>query len=171
LPTESGGEGPVIVSATDYAWFVDRALEKMAEIVAQLGDELSLRRPPFRDANSPFGILSHCLGVVEFWGGAAVAGRPVGVERTARFDSVGRVSDLVRRTEHARRRLREDLVGLDSAAPLADAASAATARPELPAVPYGELKGAALVHVLEELFEHLGQMEVTRDALVSGLRR
>jgi hypothetical protein len=28
-----------------------------------------------------------------------------------------------------------------------------------------------LVHILEELFQHLGQMELTRDALVVGRRR
>jgi len=38
-------------------------------------------------------------------------------------------------------------------------------------VPYTETKGAALVHILEELFQHLGQMEITRDALVAANRR
>ena len=28
-----------------------------------------------------------------------------------------------------------------------------------------------LVHILEELFQHLGQMELTRDALVAAQRR
>ena len=37
-------------------------------------------------------------------------------------------------------------------------------------VPYTETKGAALVHVLEELFQHVGQMELTRDTLVAGSR-
>jgi Protein of unknown function (DUF664) len=32
-------------------------------------------------------------------------------------------------------------------------------------VPYRETKGAVLLHVLEELFQHLGQMEITRDVL------
>ncbi len=32
-------------------------------------------------------------------------------------------------------------------------------------VPYAETKGAVLLHMLEELFQHLGQMEITRDML------
>ena len=38
-------------------------------------------------------------------------------------------------------------------------------------VPYTESKGAVLLHVLEELFQHCGQMELTRDALVASRRR
>ena len=38
-------------------------------------------------------------------------------------------------------------------------------------VPYTERKGAVLVHILEELFQHCGQMELTRDALVASRRR
>jgi hypothetical protein len=38
-------------------------------------------------------------------------------------------------------------------------------------VPYAETQGAVLVHILEELFQHLGQMELTRDALMTGQRR
>ena len=45
-----------------------------------------------------------------------------------------------------------------------------TARPDEP-VPYTETKGSVLLHVLEELFQHLGQMELTRDALVASRRR
>jgi hypothetical protein len=38
-------------------------------------------------------------------------------------------------------------------------------------VPYTEAKGAVLLHILEDLFQHFGQMEITRDALVAGRRR
>ena len=38
-------------------------------------------------------------------------------------------------------------------------------------VPYTERKGAVLIHILEELFQHCGQMELTRDALVASRRR
>ncbi len=170
MPTEAGDgrDGEVVVPAADYRWFVDQALGQMAGIVEQLGDDLSNRRPPLRDANSPFGILTHCLGVVEYWGGAGVAGRPVRRNRAAEFTAVGDVAGLLRRTEQARRRLLEDMVGLDPSAPPSEVVQN---RSDLPAVPYAGSKGAVLLHILEELFQHLGQMEVTRDALVTGLRR
>jgi Protein of unknown function (DUF664) len=166
-PTEAVGEpGAVVVSAKDYLWFVDLALREMAGIVGELGDELANRRPPFRGGNSPFVILTHCLGVMEYWAGATVAERPVQRDRAAEFSARGEVADLVRRTEHARRRLHEDIVGLEAMAPPASVPK----DPDDP-VPYTGAKGAVLLHVLEELFQHLGQMEITRDALMAGHHR
>lgn len=164
--TESGGDAPVAVSAADYLWFVDLALREMATIVEELGDEMANRRPPFRDANSPYVILTHCLGVMEYWGGATVAARAVQRDRAAEFTAGGEVAPLLRRTEQARRRLQEDMVDLDSGAAPVNVAR----DPDAP-VPYGATKGAVLLHILEELFQHLGQMEITRDALVSARRR
>jgi Protein of unknown function (DUF664) len=156
----------VAVAAADYRWFVDQALHEMADIVEGLGDELANRRPPFRDANSPFAILTHCLGVMEYWGGATVAERPVERDRAAEFAATGKVAALVWRTEVARRRLREDMAGLDASA----APAGVRPNPDHP-VPYAETKGAVLLHVLRELCQHLGQMEITRDALVADQRR
>jgi len=163
---ERGGDGPVTVSASEYLWFIDLALRNMGRIVEELGDDLSNRRPPFRDANSPYVILAHCLGVVEYWGGATVAGRAVRRDRDAEFTASGDVAGLLRRAEHTRRRLREDLVGLDSGAEPLN-----VRRDPADPVPYTETKGAVLVHLVEELFQHLGQMEITRDALVAATRR
>lgn len=166
--TEGDGEGAasVAVPATVYLWFVDLALGQMVAIVEELGDELVNRRPPFRDTNSAFVILTHCLGVMEYWGGATVAERPVQRDRAAEFTASGEVAGLVRRTEQARRRLREDLVGFTSTA-----APVNVHRDPDDPVPYTETKGAVLLHILEELFQHAGQMEVTRDALVAAQRR
>ena len=147
-------------------WFVDLALSEMAAIVESLGDDLANRRPPFRGANSAYVILTHCLGVMEYWGGATVAERPVQRDRAAEFSARGEVAPLLRRAQQARRRLREDIVGLD-----AQAKPVSVPRDPDDPVPYTEAKGAVLLHILEELFQHLGQMEVTRDALVAGGRR
>ncbi len=156
------------VSATDYLWFADLALESMAAIVEELGDELANRRPPFRDANSAYVILTHCLGVMEYWAGATVAERPIERDRDAEFSAAGDVAGLLGRTEIARRRLREDIAGLDvdASAPPAGVQP----DPDEP-VPYAHAKGAVLLHVLEELFQHLGQMEITRDALQASQPR
>jgi len=165
-PTNGAGSAPVAVSAAHYLWFVDLALGGMARIVEELGDDLANRRPPFRGGNSPYVLLTHCLGVMEFWGGATVAERPVQRNRAAEFSAKGDVAGLLRRTEHARRRLREDIVGLD-----AGAVPANVPRDAEDPVPYAEVKGAVLMHILEELFQHLGHMEITRDALVAGHQR
>jgi hypothetical protein len=155
-------DGAVAVSAADFLWFADLALDIMSTIAVELGDELANRRPNLPGANSPYAILTHCLGVMEYWGGATVAGRTVERERAAEFTAAGPVAELVGRVGDARLRLRRDLAGLDSA--------------EVPShlrhhrdesVPYKKTKGAVLLHVLEELFQHFGQMELTRDILTA----
>jgi hypothetical protein len=150
----------VAVASSDYLWFADLALDGMTRIVEDLGDELANRRPSFAGANTPYAILTHCLGVLEYWGGATVAGRPIERDRAAEFTASGPVAPLLERTAAAQQRLGDDLVGLD---PWCEPASVAR-NPDDP-VPYSETKGAVLLHVLEELFQHLGQMEITRDAL------
>jgi hypothetical protein len=148
------------VARADYLWFADLALRGMAGIVADLGDERANRRPPVPGANSPYVILTHCLGVLEYWAGATVAGRPIERDRVAEFTASGPVAPLLTRAEKARERLAEDLAGLEAW----DMPQSVRRDPDDP-VPYTETKGAVLLHILEELFQHLGQMEITRDAL------
>jgi hypothetical protein len=152
--------GDVVVRAADYLWFADLALGEMARIVEGLGDELANEAPTLPDANTPFAILTHCLGVLEYWGGATVAGRSIERDRAAEFTARGDVAGLLERTEAARRRVHDDLEGL-----VALAVPTQVARNPDDPVPYSETKGAVLLHILEELFQHLGQMELTRDML------
>jgi hypothetical protein len=165
-PTDAGAAGRVEVSEADYLWFVDRALDAMTRIVEDLGDELANARPPLRDANSAYVILTHCLGVMEYWGGGTVAARAFTRDRSAEFTARGEVAPLVRRAAEARRQLAADIVGADSMAQSANVRP----DPDDPA-PYDERKGAGLIHVLEEIYQHLGQMELTRDVLLAEHER
>jgi hypothetical protein len=155
-------DATVAVSAADYLWFSDLALGIMASIVEELGDELANRHPDISGANTPYAVLTHCLGVLEYWGGATVAGRTIQRDRAAEFTAAGPVAPLVERVAQARRRLSQDLSGLESA----EEPAHVRRDPDDP-VPYTETKGAVLLHVLEELFQHLGHMELTRDILLS----
>jgi len=66
-----------MISDEDYLYFANRAIDGMVNIVTGLGDELANQRPPIPGANSPYALLTHCLGVVSYWAGALVAGREV----------------------------------------------------------------------------------------------
>ena len=158
----SAPDGSVAVSTPDYLWFVELALGEMTRIVGELGDELANQRPSLHGANSAYAILTHCLGVMEYWAGATVAGRSIERDRPAEFTAHGDVASLCRRAEEAARRVRDDVSGADSwAAP-------ASVRPHPTRwEPYAETKGAVLLHILEELFQHLGQMEITRDIVLA----
>jgi Protein of unknown function (DUF664) len=149
-----------MISIDDFLYYVDGALEGMVGIVSELGDDLANRRPDLPGANSPFAILTHCLGVMEYWGGEVVAGRSIVRDRPAEFRATGRVAELRDRTERARRQLRTDVAALEPFGP---------PRGEPPAgdstLPLGRTQGGALLHLYEELAQHRGQMEITRDLL------
>jgi hypothetical protein len=149
-----------MISVEDYLYFVDEALEGMVAIVTELGDELANRRLDVSGANSPFAVLYHCLGVMEYWGGELVAGRTIERDRDAEFRSAGRVDELIGRTRRARRQLDADIADLEPLAP-----PRGTPRPEDVDLPLARTQGGALVHIYEELAQHRGQMEVTRDVL------
>ncbi|MGH3328778.1 MAG: DUF664 domain-containing protein [Streptomycetales bacterium] len=156
-----------MISTDDYLHLVDRALDGMVKIVTDLGDERANRRPPLPGANSPYAILTHCLGVMDYWAGQLVAGRPVERDRDAEFAAAGPVAGLSDRVTAARRRLRDDLRqgGPDALLcdePLTDAPPARYA-----GTPISLRRGAALLHVFEELAQHHGQLEITRDLLLA----
>jgi hypothetical protein len=151
------------VTIGDLVAFIDQALDALGAVVEGLGDELVNRRPDLPGANSPFALATHCAGVMEFWAGHVIAGRTVERDRDAEFEAAGPAADAVAALERARRQLHIDLAGF---------ASAQAPRRPLPpvdaALPLGRSQGGALLHVYEELAQHLGQLEVTRDILRAG---
>lgn len=155
-----------MISVDDFLFFVDDALDGMASIVTELGDDLANRRLDTPGANSPYVLLTHCLGVMEFWGGHVIAGRRIQRDRDAEFRATGSVADLVERTQGARRRLHADLESLE-----AEAAPRGALDEEDVLLPLGRTQGGALVHLYEELAQHRGQMEITRDVLLAPWAR
>jgi Protein of unknown function (DUF664) len=149
-----------VISTEDYLRFVDGALDGMVGIVTDLGDEGANRRPDRPGANSPFAILTHCLGVMEYWAGQVVAGRAIERDRAAEFRATGRVADLVERVGAQRARFADDVSSVDPFAAPRGQVPAADA-----VLPCGRTQGGALLHVYEELAQHHGQMEITRDIL------
>jgi len=148
------------ISVDGVVSYVDRAVDQMAAIVGDLGDDLANRRPALPGANSPYAILRHCLGVMDFWGGQVVAGRMVTRDRAAEFQAAGPVTGLIEATRAGMAAFRADAATADPGAP---------PRGSHPRTRPGELEtttqGHALLHVLEEVTQHLGQMELTRDIL------
>lgn len=107
-----------MISAEDYLHFVDKALDGMLRTVVDLGDTIANERLQLNQTNTPYVIVNHCLGVIDFWAGHKVAGPCVGQER-----------------------------------------------PDTDNIPEGCTQGGALIHVLEELAQHRGQLQVTVDVL------
>src|SRR5690242_19889990 len=138
-----------MITVDEYLAATDRALDGMAGIVAGLGDDLANRRPSLPGANSPFALLTHCLGVVEYWAGTLVAGRTVQRDRDAEFTSSGPVRELLDRVAEVRERFAADVRGAEPGGPLRGTPDTAFLGPD------GiDTQGAALQHVYEELAQH-----------------
>ena len=149
-----------MISIDEFLYYVDDALDDMVRIISELGDDLANRRPDMPGANSPFAILTHCLGVMEYWGGAIVAGRSIVRDRSAEFRATGRVAELTDATERARQQLRADVAALEPFRPPRRDPHATDST-----LPRARTQGGALLHIYEELAQHRGQMEITRDLL------
>lgn len=149
-----------MISIEDFLHYVDDALDGMVRIVDELGDDLANRWPDMPGANSPFAILTHCLGVLEYWGGEIIAGRSIVRDRPAEFRATGPVAELTASAQRARHQLRTDLTALDPFGPPRGQPRAVDA-----ALPLARTQGGALLHIYEELAQHRGQLEITRDLL------
>ena len=148
-----------MISADDYLYFVDDALDGMVDIVVDLGDELANRRLDLPGANSPYAVLTHCLGVIEYWAGHLVAGRVIERDRPAEFrDRLGR------RPGGARARARASSSPISRSSILV-ARRAARLYPMTRVFRSRARKVARPVHIYEELAQHRGQMETTRDVI------
>ena len=151
------------ISNDDFLMFIDRALDGMLRIVEELGNERANMRPDLPGANSPYAILTHCVGVANYWIGVLLAHRHITRDRDAEFRAQGTVDDIRRGVRNVQRQLREDISHVRGEQPLVSAPASSYT----PMRGYeGWTQGAALLHTYEELAQHHGQMEITRDILM-----
>lgn len=134
---------------------------QMLAVAERLGDERVNQRPLGPDTNAVAALIFHCCGVAEYWLGHVGMGRPSTRDRESEFSRTATVAEL-----HA-------AVDVSLAQIEADVAAIAAGRsaPEQAAgrqlLLDGDESDAALVlHVIEELFQHLGHAELAADALL-----
>jgi len=151
-----------MISVDDYLSFCGRALDGYAEVVTALGDDLvNVRLAGIPGSNSAFALVTHVEGMTTNWVRTVNLGIVVPRDRDAEFTASGTAAGALASIERTRARLHED-------------AGAASPR-ELPGDPAHEkdgtlsyrTQGEVLLHVYEELAQHLGQLEVTRDVLLA----
>ena len=144
-------------------WYVDtalvRLLAKADELVDAGGDELLGRRPDLKGANSVYALVTHCCGVMERWGGEVIAGREIHRDRAAEFTATGTIGQLEELVAAQLRRWREDLAVFDAGAVPRGPVERYEGEPEV------ITQGFVLLHVIEELYQHLGHVDLTVDLL------
>lgn len=152
-----------MITTDEFLGYCDTALDQYAAICRELGDDLVNEQV---DAgNSAFALATHVVGVMTRWGRTVNRGIVVPRDRDAEFTATGTVEEALALLEAGRAALHEDV--------------AATSPGDAPANPPPgrdrddpglRTQGGVLLHVYEELAQHLGQLEVTRDLLVARHR-
>ncbi len=150
------------IDQNDFLIFIDRAFDKMFLAVEDLGDDLINLKPDLPGANSPYAILTHCIGVVDYWIGNLIGDRGFVRDRPAEFAAKGKVADIRVRVDEVKQRIREDIVKIDGPADTGEPLSGYN--PE--GGPDNWTQGAILIHTYEELVQHLGHMDITKDLLL-----
>jgi hypothetical protein len=136
------------------------SLDSMEQILVGLGDELSNTKPHLSGANSPYAIVFHCVGVIEHWAGSVVAGLRIPRDRDAEFSATGGINDLLARVDDVRGHL-PAWVEIAVGEGVRDRTVVGSTRPEA-ATATAEW---VLSHLMRELAQHLGQLELTSDLL------
>ncbi len=132
--------------------------ERLLVVAEGLGDDRVSRRPLGPTTNSVAALVVHCCGVTEYWLGHVGLGRPSSRDRDAEFDATASVGELRALVERTLSQARADLGALASGAP---SSANADRRRHL----VDDSDGALVLHVIEELFQHLGHAELAADAL------
>ena len=142
------------------ARYVRHAFEQMLAVAGRLGDSRVNLRPPGPDTNAVAALVVHCCAMAEYWIGHVALGRTSSRDRASEFKATATLAELHTLVEQAVASILADLRRLDAGA----STPGHEARAHLLG---GGSDDSVVLHVLEELFQHLGQMEVTADALLA----
>ena len=111
------------------------------------------------ETNAVAALIIHSCAVAEFWIGHVALGRPSDRDRESEFASTATVAELRALVASTVSQVSEDLAAIDEGRTQADR----TGRQFLEGGDGSD--GAIVLHVLEELYQHLGHMELAADAL------
>ena len=149
---------PVELARATAKIYVRLAFSQMLRVADRVGDEKVNVRPLGPDTNAVAPTIIHCCEVAEFWLGHVALGRGSIRNRDAEFSRTATVAELHQLVSGSVEQTVADIGRLE-----AGEGQDEGGRQFLEA---GDGSDAAVVlHVLEELYQHLGHMEIAADVL------
>ena len=157
-PSSRLRSGPMELDARVAGRYLEDAFAHLLAVAGRLGDERINRRPHGPTTNTGAALVVHCCGLTRWWLGHLALGEPTDRDRASELDAEATVAELAALVEATVARALDHLRRLDAGegVPVADR------RCDLPA---GASDASVVLHVLEELYQHLGHLELTADAL------
>ncbi len=143
--------------------FILLKFDELVALVSAMDDERANAELPVDGSNSTVQLLVHCCGMLRRWSSSVNLGVEVPRDREAEFTAVMPVAQALELAARTRAAFVEDIQQTDLAA--APAAVPAGRETFWTATCHG-----VLLHVLEELAQHLGHAEIARDVLAAGGR-
>ena len=147
------------LTAETTCLYLRHAFRGMDKVLDRLDDETVNQKPAGWGTNSVAGLVVHCCELAPSWFEMPGLGRDSDRDRDAEFAATATISELRERIAAAAERACELAVEFDRGPTAVDHPF----RDFMPGT--DRTDGALVLHVLEELFQHLGHMEVTADAL------
>lgn len=152
------------ITVDDFEVFCRRSFAAMLQAVERLGDDLVNNTPATMTGSSPYAIVTHVIGVCEWWVGHILLGEPTERIRDDEFNARGDIAELDDSVV-------DWLASLHERKPRIAAATSLAGTPKTQIPLDGEWTvGAVLLHVYEELAQHLGHLEITADILTAEHR-
>jgi uncharacterized damage-inducible protein DinB len=129
---------------------------QIRDAIKGLSDEAANWHPFPSGANSIYAILSHLIGVDEFWVKQIIAGQKIQRDRDAEFRSSGSLSELSGRWEQAWKDVEAILAKLNSSQLMESRVS--PFRPERGPITVQWV----VLHLISHYAIHLGHLQITR---------
>ena len=146
--------------------FILEKFDALVDLVGSLDDATANRDlaglvPAGIGTNSAVQLLTHVCGMLRRWSSTVNLGVPVPRDREAEFSAQMPVDEVLEIAAHTRRGFLHDVALTDPAA------APAAVPPGREHLWTGSCHGV-LLHVFEEISQHLEHAEVTRDVLSAG---
>ena len=162
----SGTESHAADSTSEI--LVQFILEKFDELVALVGSlddesanrDLSDLAPAATATNSPVQLLTHVCGMLRRWSSEVNLGVPVPRDRAMEFTAQMPVAEILALATWTRARFLDDVAATDMT-------SAPAAVPGGRNHFWARTCHGVLLHLFEEICQHLGHAEITRDVLTA----
>ncbi len=140
--------------------YTRHAFTQMLEVADRLGEPKVNDRPLGPRTNAVAALIIHCCEVTEFWLGHVGLGRPSHRDRESEFTRTATMAQLHAMVDATLVTARADLDRIFRGDTQADRTGF------MFLIGGDESDGALVIHVLEELYQHLGHMEIAADALI-----
>jgi hypothetical protein len=141
--------------------YLRHAFDQLLAVAVRVGEPAVDERPHGPSTNTIAALVVHCCGVAEFWLGHVALGRPSERDRDAELRATATLEEMRALVARAVAQAEDDLVALDAGG----GGDTTDLRGFL--LDGDASDGAVVLHVLEELYQHLGHAELTADALTA----